>query len=294
MKWEDQQAIKTVIKRHAKLQPCSIEMDRAVELDTRAETGESQADMLGQFGDSPGALPSQADLAESEEGDEKDLQPHVDKFDLKIRERDDIDPRQLNKYFQGIINKYWDERHEAITVEEIKADAIKNFDAFLQYYQVWLKGEEQAPEPQEEESQEPPEPSAQQKPQKDDDDWTNNRLYKEAAPRRKGDDKNQTGFRSWILQNAEEIRKADDRIDNYLRGKFRKLYGKDAVYPLDEVQQEPSNLAEDPEYLIYCEHKDVMYDVRWCAKHCPPKYRNPCDEFKHWVVAHPDVDLEKI
>lgn len=52
----DEMAKKTVIKRHAKLAPLSVEFQKAVALEERAMTGESQADLLDVGGTDPDVI----------------------------------------------------------------------------------------------------------------------------------------------------------------------------------------------------------------------------------------------
>ena len=117
--WPDQQYIKTVIKRHSKLQPCSVEMERANDLDNRAEGRVSQADMIGKFA----ALPPVT---------EKTIEELVKEFDGTVNALSDS-ADHIN--LQNFLSKSAETFEKSI--EEIKAEAIKDFDGFWKQFKAW-------------------------------------------------------------------------------------------------------------------------------------------------------------
>lgn len=130
-KSEAEMSKKTVIKNHFKLQPCSIEMERAAELDNRVEIGESQRDLLGQFEYPAGTPPK----PESE--DEGPAQQLIDKFDVKVSEKEDVNLEKLSEYLALCAKS-----REGATVNDVKASAIrKGFDDFWGFYGDWLKSQ---------------------------------------------------------------------------------------------------------------------------------------------------------
>jgi recombination protein RecT len=120
-KSEDEMFKKTVIKNHSKLQPCSIEMERAVELDHRVETGLSQSDMFEK-------LPNLRSVEES-----TDLTDLIIQFDAGIPQGIDLEALQK---FLAVCAKHFDK-----PVEEIKAEATKDLEGFWHQFKTWEKKE---------------------------------------------------------------------------------------------------------------------------------------------------------
>lgn len=120
--WPDQQGIKTVIKRHSKLQPCSVEMERAVELDNRAEAKLSQADMLGKFTDSTGKLPAP---------EEKTTEELIKEFNDSIPKG--TDQEHLNDWLTASAE------HFGRSIDEIKANAAGDLDGFWKQFKRFEK-----------------------------------------------------------------------------------------------------------------------------------------------------------
>lgn len=115
----DEMAKKTVIKRHAKLAPLSVEFQKAAALEERAFAGESQADLLGMDDDIIDTT-SSPDLSES-----------VKKFDAAIPPK--IDLTILGKYLQVCA------AHFKKSLEEVKAGAAENMPGFLEAFEKWVK-----------------------------------------------------------------------------------------------------------------------------------------------------------
>jgi len=129
-KSEAEMSKKTVIKNHFKLQPCSIEVERAVELDNRVEIGETQRDLLGQF-DYPVGEPAK------EQEDEQPAQHLIDKFKTKVDEKKDVNYEKLRQYLALCA-----ESQKGATVDDVMASAMrKGFDSFWGFYGDWLKSQ---------------------------------------------------------------------------------------------------------------------------------------------------------
>lgn len=119
-------AKKTVIKRHAKLAPMSVEFQKAVALEDRANLGETQIDLMTE--DTPGALIE----AEEEEEKKPDLSAVAAEFDKATADRS-----LMPKYIQVAA------KHFKKPAEEIKAEAMKDLPGFLAAFEKWAKGQEQ-------------------------------------------------------------------------------------------------------------------------------------------------------
>lgn len=108
--YPEEMYIKTVIKRHSKLQSCSIEMERAIELDNKAETGESQLGLLDNLTNTP-ALPEEIDIEKS--------------FKEQIVKKARIKEKGVNEFIEQLAVHY------EKTTEEIKEEALKDVDQFI-------------------------------------------------------------------------------------------------------------------------------------------------------------------
>lgn len=116
---EDEMFKKTVIKRHSKLQPCSIEMERAVELDNRVDVGLSQSDMFEK-------LPGPGSVEES-----TNLPDLIIQFDASIPQGIELEALQR---FLAVCAKHFEK-----PVEEIKAEATKDLEGFWHQFRGWEK-----------------------------------------------------------------------------------------------------------------------------------------------------------
>ncbi|MFA5377586.1 MAG: recombinase RecT [Dehalococcoidia bacterium] len=116
-------AKKTVIKRHAKLAPLSVEFQQAVALEDRANLGETQIDLMS---DGPGAL------LEAETEPPPDLSSQVAEFDKATEDK-------------GMMAKYVEvaAKHFKKSPDEIKAEALKDLPGFMKAYDKWAKGQAQ-------------------------------------------------------------------------------------------------------------------------------------------------------
>ncbi len=118
-------AKKTVIKRHAKLAPLSVEFQQAVALEDRANLGETQIDLMS---DGPGVL-LEAETTENK----PDLSAACAEFDKATADQIKTleSAKRLAKYLE-VASKYFKK-----TVEEIKVDALKDMPGFLAAYEKW-------------------------------------------------------------------------------------------------------------------------------------------------------------
>lgn len=119
----DEMAKKTVIKRHSKLAPLSVEFQRAVALEDRAMSGESQMDLLTD--DDTGVIEGET-VAESQE-------ELVKKFDASTPA--DIDQKKFKEFMDRTAagNK--------CTVDELKAKTAQDEKVpdLLKVYNAWFK-----------------------------------------------------------------------------------------------------------------------------------------------------------
>jgi len=117
-------AKKTVIKRHAKLAPLSVEFQRAVALEDRAMAGESQDDLLAiEDGDDEtiiDATPSTEDILKS--------------FEDSIPKN--TDPAILEQFLEATA------KSNKATVEAVKIDAAKDPAKFWKYFAAYQKQEQ--------------------------------------------------------------------------------------------------------------------------------------------------------
>jgi len=114
---EGEMCKKTVIKRHSKLQPCSIEMEMAVVIDDQVEMGEP-ANMIGEglF-----ALPT--------------TEPETPNLNIeykeKILDKTDIPRDKIDDFIKITAEE------QKMTVNEVIEQAIENADSFLEYLKKW-------------------------------------------------------------------------------------------------------------------------------------------------------------
>lgn len=111
----DEMMKKTVIKRHAKLAPLSVEFQKAVALEDRAYLGESQMDLLN--ADDDKVIEGQIENAETGQ-----------KFTEAFK---DLDQPTLGKYLEVCA------AHFKKSVDEIKAGAVEKPDAFKEAFGKW-------------------------------------------------------------------------------------------------------------------------------------------------------------
>ncbi|HOG08679.1 MAG TPA: recombinase RecT [Syntrophales bacterium] len=132
-------AKKTVIKRHSKLAPLSVEFQRAVALEDRAMAGESQADLLNLGTEDEGTIDVEA-------GEVKpDKEALLAAFDASIPKGAD------NALVESFLQKIADTNKK--TVEEVKvasAENKKDLAALWKLFPAWCKQQkaqgEKAPE----------------------------------------------------------------------------------------------------------------------------------------------------
>ncbi len=116
-------AKKTVIKRHAKLAPLSVEFQQAVALEDRANLGETQIDLMS--GDGEGAL----------------IEWEIETVDLSAQAAEFDKATEGKPFMADYVQKCAD--HFKLTNDAMKAEAIKGLPSFLKAYEKWAKGQEQ-------------------------------------------------------------------------------------------------------------------------------------------------------
>ena len=117
----DEMAKKTVIKRHAKLAPLSVEFQTAVALEDRANAGESQADLTGM---------EDADIIEAEAtpADDQDaLKAFTDSIPKGTSQAD------LEDFLQKTATS------NKTTVDAVMVEAAKNPVPFWKFFSAWNK-----------------------------------------------------------------------------------------------------------------------------------------------------------
>jgi len=121
----DEMAKKTVIKRHAKLAPLSVEFQRAVALEDRAMTGESQADLIGMVDD---------DVIDAEQDRTgEDSAALLKAFEDSIPK--DTDAALLEQFLEATA------KNNKATVDAVKIEAAKKSGEFWKFFGAWAKAE---------------------------------------------------------------------------------------------------------------------------------------------------------
>ena len=115
-------AKKTVIKRHAKLAPLSVEFQQASALEDIAHAGESQMPFMGEG-------------FSVDEGNTVDITP----IDFDSTTPEGTDPALVAQFLELCAKQF------NKSVDEIKAEAARESDNFWTQYQKWAEGKGQAP-----------------------------------------------------------------------------------------------------------------------------------------------------
>ena len=124
----DEMAKKTVIKRHAKLAPLSVEFQKAVELENRAMNGESQSDLLTMNGADDGII-------DAEPTDDSTPEQINAEFDSTIPAGTDLNV--LNEFLASTAK-----RNNA-TVDAVKAEAVKDPSGFWKIFNAYVRTRQQ-------------------------------------------------------------------------------------------------------------------------------------------------------
>jgi recombination protein RecT len=123
---EGEMCKKTVIKRHAKLTPMSVEFNKASALEDRAHMGESQMDLLTD--DPPGMMIEMDD----DDKNKPDLSAAVAEFDKAT-----ADKPLMARYVEVAA------KHFKKPANEIKSEAMKDMTGFLAAYEKWANAQQQ-------------------------------------------------------------------------------------------------------------------------------------------------------
>ena len=123
----DEMGKKTVIRRHSKLAPMSIEFQRATALEDRFHAGESQMDLLTENGDAIDVQPEEVKETEEE------LTAKVAKFNLLI-------PKKVVE--DGSMEEFIRLTAEANQCEadDVKVTAMDDFEGFWRLFEKWYDG----------------------------------------------------------------------------------------------------------------------------------------------------------
>lgn len=114
----DEMAKKTVIKRHAKLAPLSVEFQKAVALEERAFAGESQIDLLT----------DDQDVIDAEAGE---TAPELTAADFDKQLPEGINQKEMAAYVAACA------KHYKVTAEKVKIEAAANITEFLNNFNKW-------------------------------------------------------------------------------------------------------------------------------------------------------------
>jgi len=130
----DEMAKKTVIRRHIKLAPLSIEFQTAAALEDRAMTGESQMDLLGGLGNDDDVI--DADVGGEQEEEKEAI---LLRFQESIPEKTDIE--MLDKFLQSVA------KANNSTVEGVKIEATKMPTEFWKTFELFQAKQSQTATP---------------------------------------------------------------------------------------------------------------------------------------------------
>ena len=188
----------------------------------------------------------------------------VDKFDLKVKEKEKVDLDNLREYLNLVT-----ETKEGLTIDDVKAHAMKKgFDSFWAYYTAW-EGYKTAEKETEEEKHSP--------------------FVQEFWGKRKGDEK-KTGLIPWMLENKVRVDQAPVEEQDILRKKFYSLYPPGTIpYPLDRPKEE-----NKPDELPTEEERPEKYDTSpWDDEPPPITEEKPSDPRKNSIptISCPFSDI---
>lgn len=127
-------AKKTVIRRHVKLAPISVEFQTAAALEDRFHAGETQMDIMGGNGDGDGG-DEPVDVDFEEGGSTRDTAA----FDALVSEVEIPDDGSLPEFISVVADA------NGSSVDEVKVAAARDFEAFMAAYSGWRKKNRPAP-----------------------------------------------------------------------------------------------------------------------------------------------------
>lgn len=165
---------KSMIKRHSKLEPASIEFMTAVETDNSADIGENVQ------------LPSF--MAPLIIGPEEDIEVLVKQFDNTIAKLESVNQDNLDTFISKSAETF------DKSIDEIKVEAIKDFDGFWKQFKIWERSQSTEGLPE------------------------NDKFRAEFINLRSA------GFSTWVHKNLDRIVRAPSKIQKELNVKWSKLY----------------------------------------------------------------------
>ena len=194
VQWPEEQMKKTVVKHHAKLQPASIEIMQAVELDDSATLGRSQLGMFTQDPDYTALMAPEPETYDTTE------------FDKHVGKHLDTPDATLDK-FLGLTAQA-----QAVSVDQLKVAAGKQFDAFWKAFEAWRKKE--YPDPGTTETQEPDTTDTVDHP------WEKGKWWS----MRSGSPDKGTGFAAYCQKHSDTFFLAPLDIQGMVGAKWEALY----------------------------------------------------------------------
>lgn len=188
---------KSLIKRHSKLEPASIDFMTAVETDNAADIGEhvQLPSFMGPLITAP---------------EDEDTEALLKQFDKAIA---------LKEFHYRNLDTFLSKSAETFdkSIEEIKAEAMKDFDGFWKQFQIWENSQS----------------TDVQRGVSDDD-----KLRAEFINLRSA------GFSTWVHTNLDRIVRASSEIQKELNVKWSKLYSEPFQQPFPV---KPGSVHEPPE-----------------------------------------------
>jgi recombination protein RecT len=244
----DEMAKKTVIKRHCKLAPVSIEVQTAAALDDRIQMGASQMDLLGEGEPIDIQAEPGAQIEEGEEGAQQNEDAY---WQLHASLPNELDKNSLHTFVEETATANTVKSKKIVTVGDVVCSVTdETKDAFLAQFRAWQKEPLQTGQPPE--KQEPA-------------DLDNARTISEFK------DRKNSGFAEWLLAHKDEIPAMPGEVLAALEKKCKaSLYKVSLAETLKLVsgEQEP---AQAPETMVPC--PDADGDMR------SPSYCNSEGEF---------------
>ena len=196
--WVDhygEMAKKTVIRRHVKIAPLSVELARAAEAENLSLAGKSQMELF---------LPQEAPVAI------EDSTHTAGEFDRLAAEHLDLPDPTFDKYLKEIAGA----QTPVMTVEQFKAEGVAQFDELWDHFEIWRKLG-------------PPEKKKKKAPEMIDygGPWDQSKWWR----KREGDGV-KTGFGEFVYANIDTFPDAPDKVQGLAIDKWADFY-KDKPFP---------------------------------------------------------------
>lgn len=265
----DEMGKKTVIKRHAKLAPLSVEFQKAVALEDRAYGGESQEGIFNSLN---------GDVIDAEQG-ENDIEALAKQFDEATKDED-------QDHLKAFLEK--SAEHFEMSVSEIKAEVMKDPNGLAKFLKEFRASKPESSDK---------DPIREQFSVEDLD------LYDELKNVRS------SSLEVRVIRAEARILRTSPQFQDWLKNtKWKNVYKGAKPYPLDKPESpaegqiatpgedsepdipiEPDpNLEESPtgneEGWIDCSHKNIAADrikVTYCEGGC--RFREGCKDYEKYL-----------